>query len=127
MNNKAFIFNIMMITIAYTYTLNRIALFLCMCYRNRNWLPLSENLGSAKLFFVISVAHLFSFLCFLFCWSSFCAMCPVLLVSLDCPFFIVPFVFSNVYSFLFSFITCFQFKQLYSQALLSLTQIWCFL
>jgi hypothetical protein len=34
---------------------------------------------------------------FLLCLSSFCVLCQMLSVSLDCPFLIDPFVLSNVY------------------------------
>ena len=33
----------------------------------------------------------------LFCWTSFCVMCPTFNVSLGCPSVIVPSVFSNIY------------------------------
>jgi hypothetical protein len=40
----------------------------------------------------------FSVLCFLFCWSSSCALCKLILpVCLNSPFLIVPSVFSSVY------------------------------
>jgi hypothetical protein len=35
--------------------------------------------------------------CVFFCLSSFCVLCPLLPMSLDCPFLIAPSVFSNVY------------------------------
>jgi hypothetical protein len=34
---------------------------------------------------------------YIFCLSSFCFLCPMLSVSLDCSFLIVPSVFSDVY------------------------------
>jgi hypothetical protein len=40
------------------------------------------------------VAHLFSFLCFVF---SLCFVYPMLPVSLDCQFLIAPSVFCNAY------------------------------
>ena len=46
------------------------------------------------------VAHSFSFLCYcVFALSVFvlCLVHPVIPVSLDCPFLIVPSVFSNVH------------------------------
>ena len=40
----------------------------------------------------VCVAHHFSFLlCFFSCLSSFCVLCPMLTVSMDCSFVIVPF------------------------------------
>ena len=45
-----------------------------------------------------SVAHLFSFLCCVFMFCFFFVLylvCPMLLVSLDCLFLIVPSVFSK--------------------------------
>ena len=51
---------------------------------------------------MVSVVHLFSILCcVVFLWVLFIFLvflvCPTLSVSLDCPFVIVPSVFSNVY------------------------------
>jgi hypothetical protein len=66
----------------------------------------TDYLSRAHMFISISVcmvsvylAHLFMFplLCFLFCLSSFCVLCPMLPVSLDYPFLVTPSVFSNVY------------------------------
>jgi len=42
-------------------------------------------------------AHLFSFLYCIFCLSMFCVLCALLPVSLDCPLWIAPSVFSYVY------------------------------
>jgi hypothetical protein len=66
----------------------------------------TDYLSRAHMFISISVcmvsvylAHLFMFplLCFLFCLSSFCVLCPMLPVSLDCSFSIAPSIFSDVY------------------------------
>jgi formate hydrogenlyase subunit 4 len=38
-------------------------------------------------------------LCLFFCLSSFFILCPMLPISLDCPFFILLSVFSSVYLF----------------------------
>ena len=56
--------------------------------RSRNWLPCNENLSFLwdPCCFFVAV---------LFCLWSFCVLCPSL--SLDCPFFTTPSVFSNVY------------------------------
>ena len=47
----------------------------------------------------VCVAHLFSFLCCVFCFvcARLCLMHPMLPISLGCPFWIAPSVFSNVY------------------------------
>ena len=47
----------------------------------------------------LRVAYLFSFLCYVFVLILFdlCIVCPMLPVSLDCLFLIVPSVFSSVY------------------------------
>ena len=45
----------------------------------------------------VSVAHLFSFLCCVLFVFILCLMCPMLPVSLDCPFLVAPSVFSNFY------------------------------
>ena len=39
----------------------------------------------------------FTFLCCVACFVCLRLVCPMLPVSLDCPFLIVPLVFSNVY------------------------------
>ena len=45
----------------------------------------------------VRVAHLFSFSVFCLLVFVLCLVCPMLPVSLDCPFLITPSVFSNVY------------------------------
>ena len=53
------------------------------------------NLGSPPVYTGgVNVAHLFSFLCCVFCHLL---VYPMLPVSLDCPFRIIPSVFSNIY------------------------------
>ena len=49
------------------------------------------------VFLVGYVLFIFLVFCVVFfvCLFSFCAMCPVLPLSLDCPFFIDPSVFSS--------------------------------
>jgi hypothetical protein len=64
--------------------------------RSRNWSP-SQSPGFTPQFFGgIRVAHLFSFLC-CFCFVYLCPVCPMLLMSLDCPFLICPSGFSYIY------------------------------
>ena len=59
----------------------------------------TQHLGSPPVFWWVRVAHLFNFLCgvFVFCFVSLrpvlVCTCIVLLVSLDCPFSIAPYVF----------------------------------
>jgi hypothetical protein len=64
-------------------------------------LILSEHVGSPSVFGGIRVAHLLSFcvvLClFVLLVFVLCLLCPVLPVSVDCPFLIAPSVFSNVH------------------------------
>jgi hypothetical protein len=69
---------------------------------------LHGHMGSPPVFDGVRVAHLFSFLCcvvwycvlVLFCLFSSCVIVfPMLTVSLDCPFLIVPSDFFNVYLF----------------------------
>ena len=63
---------------------------------NHELLAFHNHLSPQPVFDWVRVAHLFSFLCcvFLFCLSLFCVLCPMLPVSLDCPFLITPSVFS---------------------------------
>jgi hypothetical protein len=49
---------------------------------------------------VFSIVLVFLWVVFLFCLSS-SVLCPMLPVSLDCPFLITSSVFSNVYFFIF--------------------------
>lgn len=42
----------------------------------------------------VHVAHLVSTFHVFFCFSSFCVLCPMILVSLDCPFLITALRFS---------------------------------
>ena len=60
-----------------------------------------SDMLKAPYFGGVRVAHLFSFLCCVFILSVFvlCPVWPMLPVSLDCPFFVVLLVFSNVYLF----------------------------
>jgi hypothetical protein len=72
--------------------------------------PSREHLSSFR-FFRIRVAHSFSFLCGVSCLfflrSVLCAQC-FLCMSLNCPFLIVPSVFSNIYLYvMFSFMSYF--------------------
>jgi hypothetical protein len=64
-------------------------------------LILREHVGLPSVFGGIRVAHLLSFcvvLCrFVLFVFVLCLMCPLLPVSLDCPFLIAPSVFSNVH------------------------------
>jgi hypothetical protein len=62
------------------------------------------------LFVHSGVQHISWCVVFLFCFSSFCV--PMVPVSLDCPFVIVPSVFSNVYSNRMSFVLINNSKQL---------------
>ena len=54
------------------------------------------------MIFCHRVDHLIFFLCCIFCLSSFCVLCPMLPISLDCPFLRSPSVFSNFYLFCLS-------------------------
>jgi len=63
-----------------------------------------ESHETSTVFSGVRVDHLFSFLCcvlFLFCCVLFvfvlCLVCPMLSVSLGCPFLIAPSVFSKAY------------------------------
>jgi hypothetical protein len=58
---------------------------------------IQTNIVSWEIIVTMSLAHLFSFLCFVFL-ICFCVLCSMLPVSLDCPFLITSSVFSNVYS-----------------------------
>ena len=66
-------------------------------------LPFREYLGSPLVFGGVHVAHHFSFLCYIVYFVIvlfvfvLCLLCPVLSVSLGCPFLIAPSVFSIVY------------------------------
>jgi hypothetical protein len=53
--------------------------------------------GFTPVFGGVHVAHLFNFLCCVLFVFVLCLVYPLLPVSLDCPFLIVPSVFSNVY------------------------------
>jgi hypothetical protein len=55
-------------------------------------------MGSSPISSGDRVAHLLSFLCCALFGHCLHPMCPMLLVSLVCPFMSVPSVFSNVYS-----------------------------
>ena len=73
-----------------------------MSYRSQALLILRVHLGSPMVFGGVSVAHLeFSSVCCVFVLFVFvlCLVCPMLPVSVDCPFLIAPSVFSNVYLF----------------------------
>ena len=63
--------------------------------------PLASTRVHSGLFGGVCVAHrvYFSVSCFLFllCLSSFCVLCPILQVSLDCPFLIAHQGFPNSY------------------------------
>ena len=70
-----------------------------MPYKKQELLTLREHLCSLLGFGGVCGAHPFSFcvmLLILFVFVLF-LVCPVLSVSLDCPFLIVSSVFSNVY------------------------------
>ena len=70
-----------------------------LSYRKQEILTLREYLASPPVYGRIRVAHNFSLLCCVFVLFVFvlCIVCPMLPVSLDCPFLIAPSVFSNVY------------------------------
>jgi hypothetical protein len=72
-------------------------------HKRQELLALREKLGPPPVFTGVSVVHRFSFLCCAFFLLVFglCLVCPVLSVSLDCPFFIACSVFSNIYCFVF--------------------------
>ena len=57
----------------------------------------TQHLCSPPVFWWVRVAHLFNFLCGVFCFACLrpvlVCTCIVLLVSLDCPFSIAPYVF----------------------------------
>jgi hypothetical protein len=59
-------------------------------YKMQELLTLREHLGSPPVCWSVRIAHSFLF-------SVLCFGCPMLPVSLDCPFLIAPSVFSNVY------------------------------
>jgi hypothetical protein len=77
-------------------------------YKRQALLILCVHLGSPMVFGGVSVAHLelFSSLCCVFVLFVFvlCLVCPMLPVSLDCPFLIAPSIFSNVYLFVCLFV-----------------------
>jgi hypothetical protein len=87
-------------------------------YKRQALLILCVHLGSPMVFGGVSVAHLelFSSLCCVFVLFVFvlCLVCPMLPVSLDCPFLIAPSIFSNVYLFvcLFVFVLCLVYPML---------------
>ena len=69
-----------------------------MSYKKQELPTIHEDLGSS-LFLEVLDAHLFTFLCFTFCFvclsSVYCAKCYIALaVSLNCLFLIAPLVFS---------------------------------
>ena len=69
-----------------------------LSYKRQELLTLCEHLGLPPIL-VGSCRSLFQFLCcvFLFCFIFFlCLVCPMLPVSLDCPFLIVRSIFFNV-------------------------------
>ena len=67
-------------------------------YNKQKLLTLCEYLSSTRLSGVEHVAHILVF-CVVFFFVLFVfILCPMLPVSLDCPFLIVPLVYSNVYS-----------------------------
>ena len=75
---------------------NTYCVVLCFCFV---FLRLVYPMLSVSLCFSSScVPYAASFSVFLFCFS--CLVYPMLPVSLDCPFVIVPSVFSNIYSVL---------------------------
>ena len=66
----------------------------------RSMLPqLRGPLVSHRCFGEVHVAHYFGFLCCVFVMFVLvlCLVCPMLPVSLGCPFLIAPSVFNNVY------------------------------
>jgi hypothetical protein len=82
------------------HIISMLFVFFCIClsktsvsYKRGELITLRKHLGSSRLLVWVRVAHLFSFLCVFFS----CLVCPVLPVSLGCPFLIAPLVFSNVY------------------------------
>jgi hypothetical protein len=63
-------------------------------------LTLRHHMGSLPVFGGVCIAHHFSFVCcvVVFCLSSSCVLSsPMLPMSLECSFLIVPSVFSAVY------------------------------
>ena len=58
-------------------------------YKRRELLTLGELIVLAPVFVGVCVAHLFSYLCCVFCILFvfvLCLVCPMLPMSLDCPF-----------------------------------------
>jgi hypothetical protein len=73
--------------------------------RNMNWRVscekhelLREHLLHLRFFVGVRVPLRFSFLCFIFCFVYLrYVLCPILPVSLGCPFWNAPSGFTNVY------------------------------
>ena len=64
-----------------------------LCYNKQKVLTLREHMNSLQFFGGFCVVYIF----ILFCLPLFCALYPMLPMSLDCSFLIVPSVHSNVY------------------------------
>jgi len=60
--------------------------------KKKKLLTLPDHLGSPPVFGGVYVAHLLSFMCCVFCFVCIILylVCPMLPVSLDCPFLITP-------------------------------------
>ena len=69
-------------------------------YLKRELLTLLKHLGWLPIFDGVHVAHIFSFLCCVLSVVVLWLVCPMLPVSLDCPFLIALSLFSNVYKHL---------------------------
>ena len=95
---------------------NLLVVFLISNWLASNWTVRAngffpEQMVSSPGFDWVRVIHLFSFLIVvLFCFVCLRLVCPMLPVSLDCPFLIAPLVFYYVYLYLnlglFSNTTC---------------------
>jgi hypothetical protein len=59
------------------------------------------------------------------CLSSFCLLYLILLVSLDCPFLIAPYVFINVYSKEHFTVLLYSFQKCYSDLFVLIQRAQC--
>ena len=75
-----------------------------LCYNKQKVLTIREHMNSLQCFDGFCVVYIF----ILFCLSLFCALYPLLPVSLDCSFLIIPSVHSNVYLAICVFNATFQ-------------------
>lgn len=77
----------------YEIAISQLAMHLSLFRKNRNSLPFGSTWLHLQFLMSVQVSKSFSVLCFVVCLSSFCVLCPMLQLSLDCPFVIVPFGF----------------------------------